>query len=357
MQPLIEITRISHAYGDGPARKTVLHDISVAFYPGEIAIIMGPSGAGKTTLLSLAGALRSLQSGEIRVGNVKLSGASRSGLRGVRRRIGFIFQAHNLVEALSACENVQLALATDSAFTRAASLRKALELLELVGMAEHAHKKPRELSGGQKQRVAIARALVRSPEIIMADEPTASLDSHSGRAVVELLQHLARQIGCAVLLVTHDSRILDIADRVLTLEDGAMEETHLTLDRLAGEAAGWMGLLARLPGLLYDAPALAALRGEFAANLTRWMERASTVAARLHAGETGVRAQRWIEIAEHLRYLDDSLGRSRSSCSRSPPGGSRSSAMSSCRVWISSSLPPPKPAGAVPRTRRACCVI
>ncbi|HEY2015599.1 MAG TPA: ATP-binding cassette domain-containing protein [Bryobacteraceae bacterium] len=193
---------------------------------------MGPSGGGKTTLLSLAGGLRSVQSGSVRVAGMELRGANRKTMVSVRRKIGFVFQVHNLIDSISICENVQIALSVDAAATAESSKRMALQPLAKVGLADHAHKRPRELLGGQNQRAAIAKALVRSPQIIMADEPTAALDRASGREVVELLGYLAREVRCTVILVTHDTRILDIADRILTLEDGRIEESNLALDRL-----------------------------------------------------------------------------------------------------------------------------
>lgn len=157
-KPLISLDKLTHTFGDGPTRNRVLHEVSMDFYPGEIAIIMGPSGTGKTTMLTLIGALRSIQEGSIRVGDTELYGAGPDILLQVRRRIGFIFQAHNLVASLSACENVQMALAPDQSETWKGSRRKALEYLHMVGLEKHALKYPNELSGGQKQRVAIARA-------------------------------------------------------------------------------------------------------------------------------------------------------------------------------------------------------
>ncbi len=230
-KPFITINDLSHAFGAGVLKKEVLQGISIDFYPGEIVIIMGPSGSGKTTLLTLAGALRTIQHGSVRVDGVELYQAKPDAVRTIRRKIGFIFQAHNLVASLTVCENVQLALTMDPLETAASSREKALHYLNIVGLAEHAHKKPDELSGGQKQRVAVARALVRRPGIIMADEPTAALDKKTGREVVELLQRLARQEKAAVLLVTHDNRILDVADRIITLDDGRIEETHRGMER------------------------------------------------------------------------------------------------------------------------------
>jgi putative ABC transport system ATP-binding protein len=223
-EPLIQIRNLSHTFGDGATSKTVLKDVSLDFFAGEIVIVTGPSGSGKTTLLSLAGALRSVQQGSIRVGGTELRNASKRDRMAVRRQVGFIFQGHNLIESISVRENVQMSLSVDSGVSSASSRRRALEMLKLVGLADQASKLPRELSGGEKQRVAVARALVRSPKIVMADEPTAALDKHSGRIVVDLLQRLARQSHCSVLLVTHDNRILDIADRILHLDDGRFQE-------------------------------------------------------------------------------------------------------------------------------------
>ncbi|MCE5333256.1 MAG: ATP-binding cassette domain-containing protein [Desulfobacteraceae bacterium] len=232
IEPFIAIQDLCHAFGRGELRKDVLQEVSVSFYPGEVVIIMGPSGSGKTTLLTLAGALRTVQQGSIRVDGTELRNAKPAVVMAVRRRIGFIFQAHNLIASLTACENVQLALTVDPAETAASSRKKALQYLEMVGLAEHSRKKPDELSGGQKQRVAIARALIRRPGIILADEPTAALDRKTGREVVDLLQTLARKEGVAILLVTHDNRILDIADRIITLDEGRIEETHRGMERL-----------------------------------------------------------------------------------------------------------------------------
>ncbi len=305
-EPLISVNGLSHAFGDGATKKTVLEGVGVNFYPGEIVIVMGPSGAGKTTLLSLVGALRSVQTGSVSVAGTELRNASPRQLRAVRRRVGFIFQEHNLVASLTACENVQLALASDPTVTNQSSRKKAVELLTLVGLREFAGKLPRELSGGQKQRIAIARALVRSPEIILADEPTAALDGHSGRAVVELLQHLARQIGCAVLLVTHDNRILDVADRILTLEDGRMDETNLRLDRLTRQVSSLVALLATYPMAFGNQPEITAISEQFDLQVQDLREALATVANQRGSATSG-RAMRWMTILENLRSLRDCL--------------------------------------------------
>ena len=227
--PAISVRDLRYAFEEGNARKEVLHGVSADFWPGEIVIIMGPSGSGKSTLLKLIGGQRSLQEGSIRIDGHELAGVSKTRLVNLRRHIGFIFQSHHLLSALTACQNVQMPLSFDKRQTAHSSRQRALEMLARVGLEEHADKKPAALSGGQKQRVAIARALVNNPRIILADEPTASLDSKTGREVVDLIQKLARQSGCAIVLVTHDPRILDVADRLIHLEDGMLKEPDVAL--------------------------------------------------------------------------------------------------------------------------------
>jgi putative ABC transport system ATP-binding protein len=210
---------VNHFYGAGSLRRQVLFDVTCDIWPGEIVIITGPSGSGKTTMLTLAGALRSVQQGSMKILGEELRGASVKTRVRIRENIGFIFQLHNLLECLTARQNVQLALGKH-ALPRTEIRSRAEAMLQAVGLADHLDYAPRELSGGQRQRVAVARALVRQPRIVLADEPTAALDRQTGRDVVELLRQLARREGCAVLLVTHDNRILDIADRIMLLEDG-----------------------------------------------------------------------------------------------------------------------------------------
>jgi ABC exporter DevA family ATP-binding subunit len=221
MEPVIRIQNLNHYYGTGALRKQVLFDISTDIYPGEIVILTGPSGSGKTTLLTLCGALRSVEEGSVAVLGHELNGAAPADLVRIRRNIGFIFQAHNLIDALTACQNVQMSLAPDNV-GREEAIRRSVEILSAVGLEHRIDYGPDKLSGGQKQRVAIARALVRRPKIILADEPTAALDKKSGREIVEILQDLAKAQNCTILLVTHDNRILDIADRIITLEDGRL---------------------------------------------------------------------------------------------------------------------------------------
>jgi len=220
MEPLISVRNLNHYFGEGQLRKQVLFDISAEILPGEIVISTGPSGSGKTTLLTLIGALRTVQDGSLRILNQELRGAGAKTMMEVRRNIGFIFQAHNLLDSLTACQNVQMTLDIDSAVSGREARERGIELLEKVGLGDRVNYLPGQMSGGQKQRVAIARALVHKPKIVLADEPTAALDKKSGREVVDILHQLAKQHGCAILLVTHDNRILDVADRILTLEDG-----------------------------------------------------------------------------------------------------------------------------------------
>jgi len=220
--PII-IENLSHHYGKGNLRKQILFDVNVEIPQGEIVIVTGPSGSGKTTLLTLVGALRSTQAGSVRVLGEQLRDASPATLERVRRQIGFIFQQHNLLGALSAVQNVELGLRVTGRYNAAARRKTAIAMLEAVGLGQRIHYKAEQLSGGQRQRVAIARALAAEPAMLLADEPTASLDKQSGREVVDRMKKLAKDQGCTILLVTHDNRILDIADRIVHLEDGKLQ--------------------------------------------------------------------------------------------------------------------------------------
>ena len=221
-QPVIQIKSLDHYFGRGELRKQVLFDIDLEINRGEIVLMTGPSGSGKTTLLTLVSGLRSPQSGSLKVLGKELCGASQSELVMARRNNGYIFQAHNLHKSLTALQNVQMGLEVHGKYSKAEMQQRALNMLEQVGLADRVNYYPENLSGGQKQRVAIARALVAHPAIVLADEPTAALDSKSGRDVVNLMQKLAREQGSTILLVTHDNRILDIADRIVHLEDGKL---------------------------------------------------------------------------------------------------------------------------------------
>ncbi|MFH1134991.1 MAG: ATP-binding cassette domain-containing protein [Pseudomonadota bacterium] len=312
-EPFIAIHDLCHAFGTGALKKDVLQDVNIDFHPGEIVIIMGPSGSGKTTLLTLAGGLRSVQQGSIRIGGIELRQAKPADIMKVRRQIGFIFQGHNLIASLTARENVQLALTVDPSETAASSRQKALQYLEMVGLGGLGHKKPDELSGGQKQRVAIARALIRGPGIILADEPTAALDRKTGREVVDLLQRLARQEGVAILLVTHDNRILDIADRIITLDDGRIEETHRGLDRLREALAG---LVALLPGYVTTISAaaeggdpLGGLRLHFQELLEPLLRQAAEFAARRMSPLLMTRARSLDDQLHDLALCEETVSR------------------------------------------------
>jgi len=216
----VRLERLNHYFGSGALRKQILFDLDEEIRAGEIVILTGPSGSGKTTALTLIGALRSTQEGSLRVLGEELCGARPDTLVRVRRQTGYIFQHHNLLDALTASQNVQMSLYLDAGLSRKAIRQRAEEILEAVGLGDYSGAYPAALSGGQKQRVAIARALAGKPKLILADEPTSSLDRKSGRDAVGLIQSLAREQGVSVVLVTHDNRILDIADRILHLEDG-----------------------------------------------------------------------------------------------------------------------------------------
>lgn len=222
MEAPIAFAGLTHSYGSGANRRRVLESLDGEIRAGEIVIVSGPSGSGKTTFLTLAGALRSAQEGSLRVLGTELRGASARALSNVRRRIGYIFQSHNLLGALSALQNVEMALFLQPGMTSAAARRRAEEMLDSVGLRDRMQQLPETMSGGQRQRVAIARALAGEPRIVLADEPTASLDKKSGRDVVDLMRDLAKRQGVTVLIVTHDNRILDVADRIVHLEDGKL---------------------------------------------------------------------------------------------------------------------------------------
>jgi putative ABC transport system ATP-binding protein len=222
-EPVISVKNLNHYFGEGTLRKQVLFDINLEINAGEIVIMTGPSGSGKTTLLTLMGGLRSAQDGSLKILGEEIRGAKKQQLTKLRRHIGYIFQAHNLMTFLTAKENVRMSLELHDDFLNQNINAKAIAILSTVGLADRVDYYPEKLSGGQKQRVAIARALVSHPKIVLADEPTAALDKKSGRDVVEIMQKLAKEQGCTILLVTHDNRILDIADRIIYMEDGQLK--------------------------------------------------------------------------------------------------------------------------------------
>lgn len=219
---VISIENLNHYLGSRSLRKQILFNINLQIKPQEIVIMTGPSGSGKTTLLTLIGGLRSVQSGSLKFLGVELRGASQTQLIQVRRHTGYIFQSHNLLSFLTVRQNVQMTLEPLKRLPSRKARAQSEAILEAVKLGDQVNAYPQNLSGGQKQRVAIARALVNHPRLILADEPTAALDSKTGRDVVDLMQRLTREQGCSLLMVTHDNRILDIADRIVCMEDGQL---------------------------------------------------------------------------------------------------------------------------------------
>ena len=225
----VSISNLSHFYGLNENKKQVLNNVNFFIESGELVLLKGPSGCGKTTLLTLIGALRTCQSGDLTVLNNQLNGASRKTRQKLRTNIGMIFQGHNLLRCLTAEQNVQMGADLLKNLTYLQRREIARKWLSAVGLEEHHKKLPNELSGGQKQRVAIARALSANPKLLLADEPTSALDSVTGREIVSLLRKLAKEQKCSVLMVTHDPRISDMADRILNMEDGKIYDAHSEL--------------------------------------------------------------------------------------------------------------------------------
>jgi putative ABC transport system ATP-binding protein len=221
-EPVISAHQLNHYFGEGDLKKQVLFDIDLDIHGGEIVIMTGPSGSGKTTLLTLMGGLRSAQEGSLKILGQELRDASKQQLTKLRCNIGYIFQAHNLLAFLTAKQNVRMSLELHDRFLDQDIDAISTAMLQTVGLAERVDYYAENLSGGQKQRVAIARALVSHPKVVLADEPTAALDKKSGRDAVEIMQKLAKEQNCTILLVTHDNRILDIADRIIYMEDGRL---------------------------------------------------------------------------------------------------------------------------------------
>ena len=219
---IVQVRNLNHYFGNISLKKQVLFDVNLNIKQGQIVILTGPSGSGKTTLLSLIGGLRRVQEGSLKNLGRELKGANEEELVRLRRQIGYIFQAHNLLPFLTARQNVQMSIELKDDWNHREAQARAASILKEVALENRIDFYPDNLSGGQKQRVAIARALVNHPQIILADEPTAALDSKTGRDIVTLMQKLAKDQGCTILLVTHDSRILDIADRIVCMEDGKL---------------------------------------------------------------------------------------------------------------------------------------
>ena len=223
MEPVIQVEEVTRRFGRGATEVVAVHDVSLTVLPGEVVLIMGPSGSGKTTLLSMLGGLLRPSDGRIQIGSDDLTRLDENRLPDVRlRHIGFIFQDFNLLSALSCLDNVAL-VGQLNGLTRKEARERAKELLEQLGLGHRLNFLPEKLSGGEKQRVAIARALVNKPDIILADEPTANLDSHHGHETMRLLRRIAKEERRSVIIVSHDQRIKDIADRILWLEDGTFK--------------------------------------------------------------------------------------------------------------------------------------
>ncbi|HTT23898.1 MAG TPA: ABC transporter ATP-binding protein [Candidatus Sulfotelmatobacter sp.] len=226
MQSAIAVRQLIKKYDEGASGTLALRGVDLEAHPGELLLLMGPSGSGKTTLLSIMGCILTATSGSVRVAGREVVGLSEKQLPALRlEHIGFVFQGFNLFPTLTAGENVELMLDLKGIST-AKARKRAHELLEQVGLREKYDSFPSDLSGGQKQRVAIARALAGDPGIILADEPTAALDSHTGRNVMEMMTDLAHKRGRAVVIVTHDSRVVDFADRIVRIEDGAIASNN-----------------------------------------------------------------------------------------------------------------------------------
>jgi putative ABC transport system ATP-binding protein len=216
----LHVTDVTKRFGEGDTEVVAVRDVSLTVEPGEVVLIMGPSGSGKTTLLLMLGALLKTTEGTIALDGLELSSLSENRLPDIRlRNFGFIFQDFNLLSALSVQDNVALA-AELTGISHKDAREKAATLLRELGLAQRLHFPPEKLSGGEKQRVAIARALINEPSLILADEPTANLDSKAGHETMRLLRRIAKDQGRSVVIVSHDQRIKDIADRVLWLEDG-----------------------------------------------------------------------------------------------------------------------------------------
>ena len=222
-EPLLELRGVTKTYGKGAAEVRAVREVDLRLFPGQVSLIMGPSGSGKTTLLMIAGAMLSPTSGEVRLEGKSLGALGNADLARLRLlRIGFVFQSFNLFPALSALENVALP-GSLAALSRRNRNRRAAELLEQLGLGHRLTHRPEELSAGEKQRVAMARALINDPPLILADEPTANLDSASGSQILELFRDIASREGRGVLVVTHDQRLVTGSGQVLRLVDGELQ--------------------------------------------------------------------------------------------------------------------------------------
>ena len=226
MSVLIDVRNLDFSFGSGELTQPVLKNVSIAINKGEVVLMTGPSGSGKTTFLTIIGGLRQASSGSVNVLGQQLINSTEQVKVKVRQQTGYIFQQHNLLKPLTALQNVSMTLEMHNHMTERERLAQAADMLKAVGLGDRLNYKPEQLSGGQRQRVSIARALVGKPKIVLADEPTASLDKQSGQDAVSILKELAKELGTTILLVTHDYRILDMADRVVELEDGMIQNAE-----------------------------------------------------------------------------------------------------------------------------------
>jgi len=227
-EPAVEAQNLEKIYGSGNTEVVAMRAVSFRVARGEVMALLGPSGAGKSTLLTALGLINPPTSGRILIGGVPVMEGSRAlvDVRAFRRKhLGFVFQKANLIPFLNARQNVQIALEINDAPPRAAK-RRAMELLDYLGVADRADNLPSMLSGGQQQRVAVARALANEPDVILADEPTAALDGFRGRQVMELFRKVAQEHGAGVIVVTHDHRALDVFDRTIEMEDGRLLDAN-----------------------------------------------------------------------------------------------------------------------------------
>ncbi|MBX3630966.1 MAG: ATP-binding cassette domain-containing protein [Nitrosomonas sp.] len=220
MSIVIDVRNLNFSFNHDELALPVLKNVTITIHKGEIVIMTGPSGSGKTTFLTIVGGLRQAFDGSVQVLDQQLINSGEQTKVNIRQQTGYIFQQHNLLKSLTAQQNVCMTLEMFNIVTEKERLERAAEMLRAVGLGDRLDHKPDQLSGGQRQRVSIARALVGQPKIVLADEPTASLDKQSGLEAVIILKRLAKESGTSILLVTHDYRILDIADRVVELEDG-----------------------------------------------------------------------------------------------------------------------------------------
>ncbi|HBK58840.1 MAG TPA: lipoprotein-releasing system ATP-binding protein LolD [Spirochaetaceae bacterium] len=221
---VLALKNVTKVYGKGEGEVTALHHVSLAFEQGEFAAVVGPSGSGKTTLLNIIGCLDSPTEGELAWKGVQMKSMNKTELAAYRRtHVSFVFQSYNLIPVLTVTENVELPLLIEGNHDRPQIRERARAIIAMVGLSDKAGRFPTELSGGQEQRVAIARALVKNPSIVLADEPTANLDSHTASEIIELMGEINRKTNTTFLFSTHDPRIMELAHRVITLRDGQIE--------------------------------------------------------------------------------------------------------------------------------------